>query len=333
MKIAFTLCSNNYLAQAKTLGDSFINHNQDFQFIIGLVDRRSSQIDYDFFEPHKILEVESISIDDISELIDKYNIVEFNTAVKPFYFDYLFCVYDDASSITYIDPDIKVFGSLQDLDTIYEQADFVLTPHLLTLVKDSIPEKEQLVLNVGSYNLGFLGLKRSDQVIQFIEYFKHRMREKCYIDFCNGLFVDQIWANQIPSYFEKVYIWKDYGCNVGYWNFSERKVSQKEGKYFINHEYPLIFFHLSNYNPNEPNILCKFLSYSFEKRPDLRELYEDYRKDLLHNRFESLSGVKPSLPFKENHPHLNRKEISAWSKNGLRLRNLSNKLIFKIFGV
>lgn len=206
MNIVFTLCSNNYLAQAKTLGDSLILHNPDYKFIIGLADRKCSAIDYRFFCPHTIIEVESIGIDNINDLIEKYNIVEFNTAVKPFYFEYIFSQYQEADSVTYIDPDIKLFYSLSHLEELYKTYDFVLTPHLLIPQTSQIPPKEQLILNVGSYNLGFLGLKRSEQTANFIEYFKFRMRDKCYIDFCNGLFVDQIWANQIPSYYEKVYI-------------------------------------------------------------------------------------------------------------------------------
>ena len=35
----FTLCAANYLAHAKTLGESLAQHNPDYHFVIGLVDR------------------------------------------------------------------------------------------------------------------------------------------------------------------------------------------------------------------------------------------------------------------------------------------------------
>ena len=44
--IIFTLCSNNYLANAKTLGDSILNHRPNTMFVIGLVDERNCEIDY-----------------------------------------------------------------------------------------------------------------------------------------------------------------------------------------------------------------------------------------------------------------------------------------------
>jgi hypothetical protein len=47
-EIIFTLCSNNYLAQAKTLGDSVKKFNPDVLFVIGLVDKLHPEIDYSF---------------------------------------------------------------------------------------------------------------------------------------------------------------------------------------------------------------------------------------------------------------------------------------------
>ncbi len=38
-KIALTICSINYLAQAKSLGDSLLKHNPEYTYLIGLVDR------------------------------------------------------------------------------------------------------------------------------------------------------------------------------------------------------------------------------------------------------------------------------------------------------
>lgn len=35
-KLAFTICSANYLAQAIALGDSLLQHNPGYTFVIGL---------------------------------------------------------------------------------------------------------------------------------------------------------------------------------------------------------------------------------------------------------------------------------------------------------
>ena len=114
--IVFTLCSNNYLAQAKTLADSISRHNPDYKFIIGLVDDYSEEIDYSFFSHYTIIPVAQIEIPDFDNLWKKYSIVEFNTCVKASYFKYIFKSYKDAEAIIYFDPDITVYHSLEIIE-------------------------------------------------------------------------------------------------------------------------------------------------------------------------------------------------------------------------
>ena len=86
MKIAFTICSNNYLAQAKILGDSLLDKNPDYKFVIGLCDEPSESIDYAFFENIEIIPVAKINIYCFAEIVKKYQIVELNTSIKPSFF-------------------------------------------------------------------------------------------------------------------------------------------------------------------------------------------------------------------------------------------------------
>jgi hypothetical protein len=44
-KLAFTICSANYLAQAIALGDSLLQHNPGYTFVIGLVDEINENTD------------------------------------------------------------------------------------------------------------------------------------------------------------------------------------------------------------------------------------------------------------------------------------------------
>lgn len=322
MFIAFTLCSNNYLAQAKVLADSFTLHNPESKFIFGLVDKKSSKIDYSFFAPYELVEVSEIGLDNFNELVEKYNIVEFNTAVKPFYIEYLFNKFPEIDEIFYLDPDIAVYAPFHQLVMELQQNDVLLTPHLLKANLEAGVPFEKLVLNVGIFNLGFLGVKRTENVMQFVKWWQNRLKNYCYIDFGEGLFVDQIWANFLPVYFQKVLILKKYGLNVGYWNFHERTLKKSNGSYFVNDE-PLLFFHFSNYNPLLPDKLCKWLNYSFEKRKDLVEIYEKYRQDLLKNNYDLFSKVPSGLTFKQNHPQLNKKKPSFLT----RIRGTINRIV------
>ena len=67
MKIAFTVCSANYLAYAKSLADSVIQHNLGYSFVIALADTFTGW-DTAFFAPHSIVPVTEMSIDALDEM-------------------------------------------------------------------------------------------------------------------------------------------------------------------------------------------------------------------------------------------------------------------------
>ena len=129
MQVVFTLCSINYLAQAKTLGDSVRRHNPDYKFIIGLIDKNHRGVDLGFLGELEVIEVDQLEIDGFADMCARYNIVELVTATKPFYFDYLFRRYPEALAVTYFDPDIKVFTKLTDMAEKLKNFNVILTPH------------------------------------------------------------------------------------------------------------------------------------------------------------------------------------------------------------
>lgn len=89
---------------------------------------------------------------------------------------------------------------------------------------------------------------------------------------------------------------------------------------------------MSNYDPTRPHILCKWLNYSFDERKDLKELYDEYGSELLKNKFESFSKIKPAFEFKRSHPHLH-KSFSMWNRIGSKLLTLNNRIIHKTFNI
>lgn len=326
--ISFTLCSNNYLAQAKVLGDSFLEHHPDSSFFIGLIDGINPELDYSGFNEFELIPVKNLPFQNLDYYLSTYNIIEFNTFAKPFYFQYLMSLYPN-ESVLYLDPDIKVYANLSEIEEKLKSFDVVLTPHLLNADIDQSPQFEQLVLNVGIYNLGFLGLSNTENAQKLLQWWADRLSKFCYIDFKNGLFVDQIWANLIPIYFDKIYVLKGFGYNMGYWNFSERKVTVKNGSYFINDTEKLYFFHFSSYSPLMKDKLCKWLNYSFEERPDLVRIYEEYALELINNDFSKFVKSAPLLKFKSMLP--STVNYSTYQKFALRVRNFTTRILNQYF--
>jgi len=285
MTIAFTICSVNYLAQARTLGDSLRVSNPGLHYFIGLVDRLDGVTFEIGYEPdYPLVEVHTIGIAGFAEMGDRYNITELNTAVKPFFFSYFFEKYPDADKVIYFDPDIIVFQPLSRLLGHLDRHEAVLTPHLCTPIEDRKSPNELHHLNTGVYNLGFCAFRRSDAMISYVKWWEEKLRYECLIALCDGLFVDQNWMNFLPIFVENTYIEKHLGHNAAYWNLHERSFTKKGGEFIVNENQQLVFFHYSGYDPRKPEFISKYQDrFTFEDRPDLVELFAIYHQQLLQN--------------------------------------------------
>ncbi|CAG5068505.1 hypothetical protein DYBT9623_01236 [Dyadobacter sp. CECT 9623] len=283
MTIAFTICSINYLAQARTLGDSLKATNPDVKFFIGLVDTLEGIAFESSYKPDfPMIEIDKIEIRDFQEMAERYNITELNTAVKPFYFTYFFKHYPEATEVIYFDPDIIVFQPLTELVNSLQKYNAVVTPHIITPIEDQLTPNELHHLNTGVYNLGFVAFSRSEQITQFIAWWEEKLRYECLIDLCNGLFVDQNWMNFLPVFVQNTLIERNPGYNAAYWNLHERTFNNIDNQFIINGQFPLIFFHYSGYDPAKPDILSKYQDrFELADRTDLTELFAIYRNSLL----------------------------------------------------
>ncbi|WP_394996742.1 glycosyltransferase [Emticicia sp.] len=285
MTLAFTLCSVNYLAQAHTLGDSLKEQNPDIKFIIGLVDKlETKDIDQTKLPKYPILEVHKINITHFNEMCNLYDITELNTAVKPYYFDYFLKNRPEVTNIIYFDPDIIIFDKLTHLSENLEKFNIVVTPHITTPYTDDKWPSEEAMINTGIYNFGFVAIHRSETSQKMIDWWCNKLEKECKIDLCNGLFVDQHWADFFPIYFDKVLIDKNLGQNMAYWNLHERFLSITNQKWFVNQHTPLQFFHYSGYLIAKPTEVSKYQNrITFEDRLDIIPIFELYKNCLLKN--------------------------------------------------
>lgn len=288
--IAFTLCSNNYLALAKTLADSWRTHNPGHEFIFGLVDKKAPGVDYAFLGA-EVVSIDEIGIERFDELNQRYNITELNTAVKPFFFDYLFRK-RGATKVVYLDPDILVFHPFDEMDRLLDRAQFVITPHICSRVDGDAGPNDQHLLKTGVFNLGFLALSAGDESRAFIAWWSERMRRFAYRVDHECLFYDQIWVNYVPAFYEGVHILRSPAYNVANWNLHERHISRKDGVYFVNDLHPLVFFHFSHYKLSRPDEIASYNHrFTFKSRPDIVPLYEQFRNSVAQNRHAEFGKI------------------------------------------
>lgn len=289
MTLAFTICSINYLAQARTLGESLAVTNPHIRFVVALVDRLTGiTFDADKQFPYPLLELGAIDIPNLAWMSAHYDITELNTAVKPYFMDYLLRHNPEITNLIYFDPDILVFQPLTHLLDSLETVNIVITPHTLAPFPDTLRPNESDLMNTGTYNLGFIAVRRSDETARFLDWWMEKLAYDCRIDLCNGLFVDQKWINLVPHYFRNVRIEKHPGYNAAYWNLHERHFSRRAGQWWVNEALPLLFFHFSGYGLHAPGSVSRYQNrYSFENRPDVLPLFEVYAGQLAlyHNDY------------------------------------------------
>ena len=291
-KLAFTICSANYLAQAIALGDSLLQHNPTYTFVIGLVDELDDKI-LPVKIAYPLIPIKDINIPDFNGFCAQYNITELNTAVKPFYFSYLFEINEAVESIVYLDPDIFVYHSFELLENHLASNQIVLTPHITAPINDDKYPTETDFLNAGIYNLGFIALKRGTESFGLINWWKNRLYHLCKIDFENGLFVDQLWLNFATLFYKEAYVLANPGYNMAYWNLQERSLSKNEaGGYMVNDKHPLVFYHFSGYDLHKQYSISKYQNrFSFSDRKDITPLFNKYHQDVMGRGFDAFAAI------------------------------------------
>jgi hypothetical protein len=77
------------------------------------------------------------------------------------------------------------------------------------------------------------------------------------------------------------------------WNLHERVLTLRNDKYFVNNEYPLVFYHFSEYDPNKSDSLSKgYTRVNFHDNVVLKKVYDKYGQEVLNNNYNKLSKIK-----------------------------------------
>jgi hypothetical protein len=289
MKIGcFTICSRNYLAYALTLRDSLRKAAPDLDFRIFLADE---PLENPAPADLEIVNLSELGAANIRDMAFRYNLVEFNTAIKPLCFEFMF---DRAGfdAAIFLDPDIQVFAPMQQVhEALAGGASCVLTPHILSPLLDEGTPSDLDLMRSGTFNLGFAAFSNTDEARRFLSWWKDKLSQHCRIDLESGLFVDQRFVDFAPSFLERLTILRDPGYNVAYWNLANRPIC-KEAFGWTAGESPLVFFHFSGVVPADPHVFSKHQSrFSMTNIGDAAELVETYRALVAGNGHETWSAA------------------------------------------
>ncbi|MGH1541887.1 MAG: hypothetical protein ACRBHB_15785 [Arenicella sp.] len=273
----FTIVARNYLPYARVLMRSAKQLAPNTRRIVILCDRDAGN-SLDKESDFELIHIETLEIPDFPQMALQYSLVELNTAVKPFCFKWL--ANNEHQKLIYLDPDIKLYGSIEPVLDLLDQNSIVLTPHLTEPISDQARPNEIDMLRVGAYNLGFLALKNSSETQRFLDWWCERLQNHCLINPDGGLFVDQKWIDLAPGLFEGVHISRHPGLNVAYWNLSHRNISSKESSLYSNDQ-PLIFIHYSGIDATQKVFSVHQNRFTFKDLPHIiKQLANDYMNEL-----------------------------------------------------
>jgi len=287
-----TIIAKNYVAFARTLVQSLRAFHPDYQCYVLIVDDFEGYID-PADEPFEIVKLTDLAIPNLPDFCFKYDIKELCTATKAHLLDYLIRE-KSVARLIYLDPDILVTASL---DGVFEKLgtyDIVLTPHLDTdFPNDDLLPDDGYVLRAGQFNLGFIGVNASDNAQSLLKWWQPKLYQKCIVDLMHGYFVDQKFVDFVPIFFGNIFLERDTGYNVAYWNLHSRRISRSDGDWKCN-DRPLYFFHFSGYQPESAEISSHIpgsvARHRLSHRPELRELFAEYKNLLMQNGYAQTSA-------------------------------------------
>ena len=279
-----TIITKSYLAYARTLSESIKKYHPEIKIYVLLAD----VVDVNCFQP----EAESFEWIYLSDLTDQAKIKQMSFYYTPFEFccslrgllhEYIYTKTDIERWI-FLDSDIMVVNSLEVIFEQLKTNDILLTPHARTPLQEEkyINPHEVSFLVCGCYNGGFLGLKRTENTYAFIKWLKKRLANFCFNDRHEAnpraLYVDQLWLNLVPIYFDKVGLFEHSGANLGYWNLFENNLKIGANGEIMANKQRLLFVHFSGWDINNlSKVSIHSPMYEHKTYPLWQKLGEQYK--------------------------------------------------------
>jgi hypothetical protein len=252
---ACTIVSRNFLSYARVLANSYARHEPGGRFYLLVVDGLpdGAEVGADVC----LLGPEDLALPYFYEMCFEYDVAELCTAIKPSVLLLLFNRFRE-EEVIFFDPDILILRPLEELREPLASASIVLTPNLMKpLPLDGKRPIDQDILIAGTFNLGFIALRRSEQALEFLRWWEERLRNGgAVVDVPKGLMTDQKWVDLAPTLFPDTVIFRDDTYNVAWWNIHHREVTRRGEQFLVNGR-PLTFYHFSGFSPARPGVFTK----------------------------------------------------------------------------
>lgn len=256
--IAFTSAAVNYLPKVRKLCASIRKYHPEFEIVLALADARDASIDFSREPIDRVVALDDLDIPDRRRWTYFHAIVELATAIKPYVLARELRE-QDVDRVLYFDPDMVLFSRLDDMLASLDAGNIVLTPHLTVpeTSLEAVRDNEISALKHGVYNLGFLGVRSTEEGLRFADWWAERIYHFCVADIPGGLFTDQRWIDLAPAFFDGVGILKNPRFNVATWNLTQRRLSGSVEAGFTVEDLPLGFYHFTGFDSGAHRVMAR----------------------------------------------------------------------------
>lgn len=252
-----TIVAKNFVPFARVLARSFSQFHSDVPFFVAIADEADGTVKPGH-EPFETIALTDLGIPDLGRLCFRYSRQQLSIVVKPYLLRHLLS--RGFSAALFLDADVLVTDSLDPLFDASADHSIALTPHLLAPLRgDGGCSRELNILLSGIYNGGCLGVSGRDSGCRFLNWWADRLHTHCRHDPMQGMHYDQRWLDLVPALFDDVFIVRDAGCNVAYWNLPERGLTLTNGRFEVV-DGPCRFFHFSGFEPDRPMTVTRYSS-------------------------------------------------------------------------
>lgn len=310
----YTSITTCYLPKARVLVETLKRYNPDAVMHLVMADDLPEEFDLEkeLFDYVWYAE-DFIKTNNNKQWFYEHTVVELCTAIKPAAAIHIL-KNTDANEIVFLDPDIAVYGNLDELQEKLQTHSLLLTPHQIdpAITDIGVRNDEICSLKHGVFNFGFFAVKRNEEGLRFLNWWNSRLMDYCYDDIPNGLFTDQKWGNLIPCFFDFCYILRGVEYNVATWNLATRTLTGNRNTGWFVNDRPLKFFHFTGLDSGAHRIMLSQFAKQGEPAWEISQQYENW---LYENGQEELGKVPYKFSFYRNGEKILKQERGLFRQN------------------
>lgn len=170
----------------------------------------------------QVLRVEDIGLDKLDAMSGRYYDFELVAATRPWFARYLLSAYASAEYLVFMAPAARLYSRPEAI--LETPAAFYLTPHITERLPPSGFLDDKRILNIGMFHSGAWMARPEPAVLRLLEWWSARTADRAYFDLCNGMCLDQLWLNYVPTFVPDTQIVRHEGWHVGLHNSLQRRL-------------------------------------------------------------------------------------------------------------